>query len=119
MAALPPAEPLARRLDAEPLVFRGCTASELKIILIAATAFWVPLCLVLGGIAGLFTIGLGAAVLAIVLTTLAAPRGFQSLKRGRPDGWYQQRTAIALDRLGLRRSGLVARGGLWDIGRTR
>jgi conjugative transfer region protein (TIGR03750 family) len=42
---------------------------------------------------------------------------FQRLKRGRPDGYYQQQFAIWLSDHGLRRSPFIRRTGAWDIGR--
>jgi len=43
---------------------------------------------------------------------------FQRLKRGRPDGYYQQQIAIWLSDHGLRRAPFIRRSGAWDIGRT-
>ena len=112
-------EHIARRLDEEPVVFRGCTASELMMILGTASAFWVPFSLIVTGLAGYFTAGFGLAVVGIVVTLLFASKYFQSIKRGRPDGYYQHKVILWLDALGVRRSGYVVRSGIWDLGRTR
>lgn len=112
-------EHIAKRIDEEPVVFRGCTASELMVILGMAAAFWVPAALVIAGLAGYFTAGFGLAVVGIVVTLLAASKYFQSIKRGRPDGYYQHKTLLRLDALGLRRSGFIVHTGLWDLGRTK
>lgn len=109
---------LARRIDEEPVVFRGCTASELIVILGTATAFWVPASLLITGFLGYFTAGFGLAVIGIVVTLLLASNYFQSIKRGRPDGYYQHKTILWLDVMGLRPSGFIVHSGVWDLGRT-
>lgn len=112
-------EHLAKRIDEEPVVFRGCTASELMVILGVATAFWVPTSLVVAGLAGYFTAGFGLAVVGIVVTLLFTSKYFQSIKRGRPDGFYQHKVILWLDARGWRRSGFIVHSGLWDLGRTK
>lgn len=111
-------EHLAKRIDEEPVVFRGCTASELMVILGAAAVFWVPTALVIARLAGYFTAGFGIAVVGIVVTLLFMSKYFQSIKRGRPDGYYQHAVILWLDDKGLRRSGFIVHSGIWDLGRT-
>lgn len=111
-------EHLAKRIDEEPVVFRGCTASELAVILGVATAVWLPVSLVFAGTIGYFTVGFGLAVAGIVVTLLLATKYFTSIKRGRPDGYYQHKAILWLDEIGMRRSGFIVRSGLWDLGRT-
>ncbi|MEM1402963.1 MAG: TIGR03750 family conjugal transfer protein [Pseudomonadota bacterium] len=112
-------EILADRLNVEPVIFKGCSASELGVIVGVAAVIWLPLSLLIAGLAGAITMGFGLAGLGIVATVLATASVFQRLKRNRPDGYYQQRLLIWLDEVGLRRAPFVRRSGAWDIGRSQ
>jgi len=109
---------LADRLNAEPAIFKGCSSSELGVIVGVAALVWLPVSLILAGLAGAVTMGFGIAGVGIVATVLLMASLFQRLKRNRPDGYYQQRVVLWLDDRGLRRSSFVRRSGAWDIGRT-
>ena len=109
---------LADRLNAEPAIFKGCSSSELGVIVGVAALVWLPVSLVLAGLMGAVTMGFGLAGVGVVATVVVTATLFQRLKRNRPDGYYQQRFVIWLQDKGLRRSALVRRSGSWDIGRT-
>ena len=68
----------------------------------------------LGGAA----MGLGGATLGVIGTVYGLATLFARIKRGRPDGYYQQRLALWLHDKGLRDSGTIRRTGAWSIGRT-
>ena len=108
---------LAERLNAEPAIFKGCSASELGVIVAVAAAFWLPFSLLLAGVLGALTMGFGIAGIGVVASVIAMASLFQRVKRGRPDGYYQQRFVLWLDAQGLWRSPFIRRGGSWDIGR--
>ncbi len=110
---------LADRLNVEPAIFRGCSSSELGIIVTLAAVIWLPLSLLLAWLSGVPSMGLGVAGIAIVGTVVAAASVFQRLKRGRPDGYYQQQSIIGLAKLGLRRSPFICGNGSWAIGRSK
>jgi len=109
---------LADRLNTEPAIFRGCSSSELGVIVGVAALVWVPLSLVLAWILGAITMGLGLAGVGIVATVVVTATVFQRLKRGRPAGFYQQQWLIWLSDHGLRTSPFIRRSGFWSIGRT-
>ena len=109
---------LAERLNAEPAILKGCSSSELGVIVGVAALVWLPLGLLLAGLAGAVTLGFGIAGLGIVGTVVTTASLFQRLKRNRPDGYYQQRVVVWLHDRGCRRSSVVRRSGAWDIGRT-
>ncbi len=111
-------ECLADRLNAEPAIFKGCSSSELGVIVGVAALVWLPLSLLLAGLAGAVTMGFGTAGIGIVVTVLVMAGLFQRLKRNRPDGYYQQRFVLWLDEHGVKRAPFVRRSGAWDIGRT-
>ena len=109
---------LANRLNAEPSIFKGCSSSELGIIVSVAALIWLPVSLLLAWLMGAVTMGFGIAGVGVVATVIVMATLFQRLKRGRPDGYYQQQITILLDDYGLRRSLFIRRSGVWDIGRS-
>ena len=109
---------LADRLNAEPVIFKGCSSSELGVIVGVAALVWLPVSLILAWLAGAVTMGFGIAGVGIVATVLLMASLFQRLKRNRPDGYYQQQIVLWLDDRGLKRSPFVCRSGAWDIGRS-
>ncbi|OOZ76502.1 conjugal transfer protein [Solemya velum gill symbiont] len=109
---------LADRLNVEPAIFRGCSSSELGVIVGVAALIWLPVSLLLAWLMGAVSMGFGIAGVGVVATVIVTASLFQRLKRGRPDGYYQQQIMIWLDDNGLRRSAFVRRTGAWDIGRT-
>ncbi len=111
-------EILADRLNAEPVIFKGCSSSELGMIVGVSMLIWLPLSLMLAWLLGAITMGFGLAGVGVVATVVVCASIFQRIKRGRPEGYYQQQIRIRLHDLGLRRSPWVRRSGAWDIGRT-
>lgn len=111
-------EHVPRRLDEEPVVFKGLTASEIIVIVIAAAVVWLPLCLLVFGMLGFFVAGFGMSVVAIVATVMLAPKYVAKWKENRPDGYLQHTVALWLDAKGLRKCRFIVREGQWDIGRT-
>ena len=108
---------LAERLNAEPAIFGGCSSSELGVIVGLAAVVWLPISLLMAGLLGALTMGFGIAGVGVVISVIAIASLFQRVKRGRPDGYYQQRLVLWLDARGLRRSPFIQRSGDWDIGR--
>ena len=110
---------LADRLNVEPVIFKGCSSSELGLIVGVAALVWLPVSLLLAGLMGAVTMGFGLAGVGVVGTVIVMATLFQRLKRGRPDGYYQQQISIWLADHGVRHSPFIRRSGAWDIGRTR
>lgn len=111
-------ETLADRLNAEPAIFKGCSSSELGMIVGVAIVVWLPLSLLLAWLLGAITMGFGIAGVGVVATVVVMATLFQRIKRGRPEGYYQQWLRIRLQTMGLYRTPWVLRSGSWDIGRT-
>lgn len=109
---------LADRLNVEPAIFKGCSSSELGVIVGVAALIWLPVSLLLAGLMDAVTMGFGLAGVGVVGTVIGVAGLFQRLKRGRPDGYYQHQTTIWLADHGLRRAPFIRRSGAWDIGRT-
>ena len=112
-------EILADRLNAEPAIFKGCSSSELGMIVGVAIVIWLPLSLLLAWLLGAITMGFGIAGVGVVATVVVMATLFQRIKRGRPEGYYQQWLRIRLQTMGLYRVPWVLRSGSWDIGRTQ
>ena len=112
-------EILADRLNAEPAIFKGCSSSELGMIVGVAILVWLPLSLLLAWLFGAITMGFGIAGMGVVATVVVMATVFQRIKRGRPEGYYQQWLRIRLQSMGLYRAPWVLRTGAWDIGRTQ
>ena len=109
---------LAERLNAEPAIFRGCTSSELGVIVALAIAFWLPCSAIIAWLLGAPSMGLGLAGVATVLSVVIAATVLQRLKRGRPEAYYRHRVALWLGERALIRSPFITRQGDWDLGRT-
>lgn len=109
---------LAERLNAEPVIFKGCGSSELAYLLVVAVAFWFPVSIVLATLLGAPAMGIGSSAVGVLATVWFMAGVLQRLKRGRPDGYYQQRIVVWLHDHKLRRSPLIRASGAWDIGRT-
>ena len=109
---------LADRLNAEPAIFRGCSSSELGIIVGLAIMLWLPFSLLLAWLLGAIAMGFGMAAVGVVASVVGMATLFQRIKRGRPEGYYQQWMRLRLHALGLLRAPWVLRSGNWDIGRT-
>lgn len=110
---------LGERLNAEPAVFRGCTASELIALVAIASGVWLPLGLIAGLLMGKLAIGMAFSIMALVGTLFVVPTLFQIIKRGKPDGHYQISSRVWAARYGLFfiRSDYILRKGVWDTGR--
>lgn len=111
-------EILADRLNAEPVIFKGCSSTELGLIVLIAIVVWLPLSLLLAWLLGAITMGFGIAGVGVVLTVIVSATLFQRIKRGRPEGYYQQRFRLMLEDMHIRRSPWIRRSGVWDCGRT-
>ena len=109
---------LADRLNAEPVIFRGCTSTELGVVVVLATVAWLPICLTIAWLLGAPSMGLGLAGVMVVLSVIVTATVLQRLKRGRPEAYYLHRLGIALARCRLNRSTFVLREGDWSLGRT-
>ncbi len=111
-------ETLADRLNLEPVIFRGSSSSELVMILMLATVFWLPVALLIAVMFGVGPMGLGAAGLCILATVVIGSTIFQRIKRDRPDFYYQHLLMIQAQRLGFMNKAFVRYSGIWDLGRT-
>jgi len=111
-------ERVADRMNEDPSIFKGRSTTELLVIVVVATVFWLPVCLIVGLLFGAVTMGLGATGVCVIGTVVLGAGFFQKMKAGRPDGYYQQRLRIVLAEKKIMRSPFVLRSGAWGLGRN-
>ena len=111
-------EILADRLNGQPTIFRGCTSQELTAIAILSTIFWIPVMVMVLGALGNYAAGFSIGAILIGATMFVVATIFQKIKRGRPEGYYQQQLECILEDQGLKRSHYIRRTGNWSLGRT-
>ncbi|HCC79990.1 MAG TPA: TIGR03750 family conjugal transfer protein [Methylophaga sp.] len=116
------AEILADRLNNEPPIFRGLSNSELGMILKVGALFWVPTCLIVATILGKTMMGMGAAMVMLLITILVSGSLFQRIKRGRPDYYYQHylmlRDVFLRLKINTKSQRVIRYTGTWGVGRT-
>ena len=111
---------LASGMTSEAVVFYGCTSTELVVIVAGSLVFWAPI-LALFSIAVFGTIlyGLGFILVFVGITAVVAGRILQGMKRGRPEGHYQQIIRLRLGRYNIVRNNFVTFDGQFSLGRTK
>ena len=116
------AEILADRLNNVPPIFRGLSNSELGMILKVGALFWVPTCLIVATILGKTMMGMGAAMVMLLITILVSGSLFQRIKRGRPDYYYQHylmlRDVFLRLKINTKSQRVIRYTGTWGVGRT-
>ena len=116
------AEILADGLNNEPPIFRGLSNSELGMVLKVGALFWVPTCLIVATILGKTMMGMGAAMVMLLITILVSGSLFQRIKRGRPDYYYQHylmlRDVFLRLKINTKNHRVIRYTGTWGVGRT-
>lgn len=117
-------EILADRLNVEPVILRGLSNSELVMVIKMALVVWIPICLFVAWILGNFAMGLGVAMVLILLTVLLAGTLLQKIKRGRPRNYYQHQMKFFWNKFFSKkectsRDGIIKHTGGWSLGRSR
>lgn len=106
------------RINNEPVIFRGLSSSELKIVLIVTVISLIPVCITIGYLLDRMLVGFGTIGVLTLLSVMYMGTIFQRIKRGRPNGFYQQRASLLLNGLGLKSGNIVKYSGRWSNGRT-
>ena len=116
-------EILADRLNSEPVILRGLSNTELMLVIKFAVLVWIPLCLLVAFLFGNFAMGLGVAMVLVLLTVLFAGTVLQKVKRGRPRNYYQHKMKFFLNSLFAkkaydRKDDIIKKDGHWSLGRS-
>ena len=109
---------LANRVNHEPLIFKGCSSSELNLLFMSAMGFWLPVSIIIGLIGGAVTLMIGVAFALALVTVFVGATFFQQVKRNRPDGYFAHKIAFTLHHWRLRDSGFEIPDGKLALGRT-
>lgn len=109
--------PLTDRVNTEPPILHGTSATEAKYIFVVSFG----LSLIVGGalfaVTGFWHFLFGFAVFAPVLSLWFGSQYLQTLKRGRPDGYYGQAMHLWLVHKGYAKGRFIAHHHYWDLGR--
>lgn len=110
-------ELLPLRLNAEPPIFRGCSLSELMLLVTIGSLSLVPCSIIICGFLGYLMMGVGIGLLLVIGWVVLGATILQRLKRGRPLGFYQLRLRLWLEDLHILKSTFIRQSRVWDIGR--
>lgn len=111
---------LATDITSEAVVFRGCTTSELMVIITASVVFWSPILCTLGlWVFNSLFAGVGMVMLMTVFTILVGTTVTARLKRDRPEGHYQLRIEYLLNKYNIKKYHFYSYSGEMSIGRTK
>jgi len=111
-------ELLPLRLNAEPPIFRGCSLSELMLLVMIGVITLIPCALIICGLLGYLMMGVGLGLLSVIGWVVIGATVLQKLKRGRPQGFYQLRLRLWLEDLHLWHSPFIRKGQVWSVART-
>jgi len=109
---------LPLRLNAEPTIFRGCSLSELMVLVSVGAIVLIPSSVVICGFFGYLMMGVGIGLLLVIAWVVIGATVLQKLKRGRPLGYYQLRLRLWLEDFHLLRPTFIRQSQVWDIGRS-
>ena len=112
------AAPITDRVNVEPAILNGMTASEAQVIGLVS----LVLCLMLGA----FLVAVTGFWQSLLLVTLFGPlavlwfssKYLAQIKRNRPDGYYSQSMHLWLAGRGFTSCKFIHHDGHWSLGRT-
>lgn len=103
------------RVNVEPPILNGMSASEAKVISIAAVAFWGSLGLLVSMLTNFWPILIVSLIVFPIATLWVGSVRLATVKRGRPDGYYGQAINLWLAKRGFG-SQYIRHDGYWDLG---
>lgn len=106
------------RVNVEPPILNGMTASEAKVIAIVATAFWGLIGALLSALLHIWPIFIVSLVVLPITTLWIGSIRLATVKRGRPDGYYGQAMQLWAVKRGFAKNNFIGHDGYWDIGVT-
>lgn len=109
--------PITDRVNVEPPILHGMTASEAKVIAIAAFIIFLLLGGLLSAVTGHWQIVLLVAMFGPMGTLWYGSKYLARIKRGRPDGYYTQAIHLWFARRGLTQPKFTLHDGWWSLGR--
>ncbi|GEM_PF-5283160 len=115
-AGVPPA-PLTDRVNSEPPIVNGMSATEASYV--GAAAFVVSLLLgvLLYALTGYWYFIFGISIIGPLAALWYASLYLQQVKRNKPEGWYVQAARLWLTGVGFGRGAYLRHDGFFDLGR--
>lgn len=110
--------PLADKVNVEPPIFNGLSASEAAFVCTVSGVVFVTLGVILWATTGFWFLFVTSAVGGPLGVIWVTSKHLEGIKRNRPDGYHIQALRIALAKRGLGRNPFIRRTGWWSIGRT-
>jgi conjugative transfer region protein (TIGR03750 family) len=113
-----PEVPLADRVNVEPPIINGASATEVTFIFGGSVIAFFALGALLWALTGFWVLFAISMLSGPMATTWTISKHLAVLKRNRPDGYHVQLLNMKLASWHLRRSPFVKHAGWWSVGRT-
>jgi conjugative transfer region protein (TIGR03750 family) len=110
--------PLTDRVNSEPPIMKGLSATETLYAMLVAFPLWTLIGAILAVIVSHWQILMICGVIGPMVSVWFGAGFLASFKRNRPDHYYLHAFIRWRHRLGLGRSPFVVRSGGWDLGRS-
>lgn len=89
---------IAANVNNEPVVFRGCTTTEMLMVFAISCAIVIPIFIAIGLMVGNLGLMIGAAMMGMLFVSLIGVSLLGTVKRGKPEGYYQHKWALISSR---------------------
>lgn len=110
--------PLTDRVNVEPPILNGMTASEAKAIGLASLALWAGIGVIVAVATGYWQAMLVFGIALPAITVWMTSSRLASFKRNRPDGYYRQALHRWCAQRGLAKPRYLTHSGYWSLGRS-
>lgn len=117
VAVAPLRAPVTDRVNVEPAILLGMTASEAKVIGLVSLVACLLLSVLVWAVTGKWQVVLVLGLFGPVAILWIVAGRLAGIKRGRPDGYYTQALHLWFVERGLARSKFICHHGQWSLGR--
>ncbi len=106
-------------LNEEPVVFKGLTDAEIKLVFVAALIAGAPVGILLALLIGIPMLILVFVFLFPVFAVFIIATVLERARRGKPPGYVEQKLQLLLAEKGLRSAEFIFETRVWGLGRQR
>ena len=110
--------PLTDRVNSEPPILKGLSASETVVSAALFFPIWIFIAIALGLLSRRWQIGMVLSVIGPLASVWVSAGFFAKLKRDRPDHYFVHWFSWWRHRKGFGRSPFISLDGTWDLGRS-
>lgn len=107
------------RLSGEPVVFHGCTDTEIQGIALFGVAIFLPLTILVAWKLEQAMLGIPVGFGLVVMTIWFGTQKLQIMKRGKPNGYYQIMIEKKLQKIGIQKKKFIVDCQIWTLGRYK